>query len=122
MIRILRDALTGFVDCGGTSFFPSRRGTSVRLSRILASVLICIFSTAVDLKVSLAVSITWIGNNSSWIDGGSSANWNPADEPDFDDAAIFNTDNAVQLGSNNTIAGLTLSSSIELDLNGNTLN
>ena len=72
--------------------------------------------------MSRAVNITWIGGNASWIDGGSSANWSPADEPDFDDAAIFNTDNAVQLGSNNTIAGLTLSNSIELDLNANTLN
>ena len=74
------------------------------------------------VKVGRAVNITWVGGDNSWVDGGSTANWSPADEPDFDDVAIFNTNNVVQLGSNNTIAGLTMSNSIELNLNGNTLN
>ena len=77
----------------------------MRLSRILAGVLICIFSDVADVKVSRAVNITWTGGNASWIDGGSTANWSPADEPDSDDVAIFNTDNVVQLGSNNTVSG-----------------
>ena len=40
-----------------------------------------------------------------WVDGGVTANWTPADEPDADDAAIFNTDDTVNLGSNNDIIG-----------------
>src|SRR5262245_53337485 len=60
---------------------------------------------------------TWIGGNSDWVDGGSTANWNPADEPDADDEAIFNTSNAVNLASNNALNGLTLSSGVELKTN-----
>src|SRR5262249_36892488 len=94
----------------------------MRRSRILVGVLICLFSDAVDTKVSRAVNITWVGTNNTWLDGGSTAFWSPADEPDLDDVAIFNTDHAVQLGSGNSIAGLTMSNSIELNLSSNTLN
>lgn len=57
---------------------------------------------------------TWIGGNVDWVDGGSTANWNPADEPDSDDEAIFNTVNTVNLGSNNSVNGLTLSGGIDV--------
>ena len=68
-----------------------------------------------------ALDRTWIGGNVDWLDGGSAANWNPADEPDADDVAIFNTNNAVTLGSNNSIVGLTMSASVELDVSTFTL-
>jgi hypothetical protein len=64
---------------------------------------------------------TWIGGNVDWIEGGSTANWNPADEPDVDDTAIFNTPNTVNLGTNNSVNGLTLSGGIELFTNGQDL-
>lgn len=68
-----------------------------------------------------AVNITWIGGNAQWDDGGSTANWNPADEPDSNDAAIFNTNNAILLGTDNVINGLTMSASFELFLNDHSL-
>ena len=61
-----------------------------------------------------AAARTWIGINNDWIDNGSTANWNPADEPDSDDEAIFNTGNSVNLGSNNSVNGLTMSGGIDL--------
>ncbi|MCA9236751.1 MAG: hypothetical protein KDA44_14850, partial [Planctomycetales bacterium] len=61
-----------------------------------------------------AATRTWIGGNVDWVDGGSAANWSPADEPDSDDDAVFNTANSVSLGSDNVINGLTLSGNIDL--------
>lgn len=66
---------------------------------------------------SQALDRTWIGGNVDWVDAGSTANWNPADEPDSDDRAIFNTANSVNLGSNNSINGLALSGGIDLFTN-----
>ncbi|WP_428307674.1 beta strand repeat-containing protein [Lacipirellula sp.] len=68
-----------------------------------------------------AVNITWIGGNTQWDDGGTTASWNPADEPDSNDAAIFNTNNTITMGTNNVINGLTMSASSELLLNGHAL-
>jgi hypothetical protein len=64
-----------------------------------------------------ALPRTWIGGNVDWVDAGASTNWNPNDEPDSDDEAIFNTANAVNLGSNNAVNGLTLSGGIDLFTN-----
>lgn len=65
-----------------------------------------------------AANVTWTGGNNTWIDGaGNNANWTPADEPDPDDVAIFNTGNTVTMTSNNTVMGLTMSGGIDLDLN-----
>lgn len=61
-----------------------------------------------------ALPRTWIGGNVDWVDAGASTNWNPNDEPDSDDEAIFNTANAVNLGSNNAVNGLTMSGGIDL--------
>jgi hypothetical protein len=62
-----------------------------------------------------AANITWIGGNVDWVDGiASNANWSPADEPDADDTAIFNTANAVNLGGHNAIQALTMSAGIDL--------
>jgi hypothetical protein len=69
-----------------------------------------------------AAQRTWIGGNVDWVDNGSTANWNPADEPDSDDEAIFNTANLVHLGSDNTIMALTMSGGIDLLTNGHQLN
>lgn len=70
----------------------------------------------------------WIGGNGDWVDGVGVGFWTPGnDEPDPDDVAIFNTNNNVDLGSNNEVEGLTLSNSIDLststfflDVNGPT--
>lgn len=72
-----------------------------------------------------AAPVTWIGGNNNWADGGSTAFWSPADEPDSDDEAIFNSANSVSMTSNNLIQALTLSNGIDLatgdrdlDING----
>jgi hypothetical protein len=66
---------------------------------------------------AMSANITWIGGNVDWSDGTGTANWNPADEPDADDTAIFNTANAVNLGSNNSILALTMSGNIDVNTN-----
>jgi len=67
-----------------------------------------------------AAPITWIGGNANW--DSNSANWNPADEPDANDEAIFNTPNTVNLANaNESIQALTLSGGIDLSLNSNSL-
>jgi hypothetical protein len=70
---------------------------------------------------TVAAPRTWIGLNADWVDGGLVTNWNPNDEPDSDDEAIFSTANTVNLGSNNTIQALTMSTGIDLSTNGNDL-
>jgi hypothetical protein len=60
-----------------------------------------------------AANITWTGGDGTWSEGVTTG-WTPVDEPDSNDAAIFNTANAVSLGSNNTVNGLTLSNGIDL--------
>ena len=64
-----------------------------------------------------AATRTWIGGNVDWVDNGSTANWTPADEPDSDDDAIFNTANTINLGSVNTVLSLALSTGISLNTN-----
>ncbi|MEZ5301193.1 MAG: hypothetical protein R3F11_11145 [Verrucomicrobiales bacterium] len=81
-----------------------------RSSAFLIAALACVRAPAADR--------TWIGGDADWLDGGATANWTPADEPDADDVAIFNTANGVNLGSNNSVAGLTLSGAIDLSTNG----
>jgi hypothetical protein len=63
---------------------------------------------------------TWIGGNADWDTDPNK--WNPADEPDDDDTAVFNTPNSVDLAiASQTILELTMSNGILLDLNGNDL-
>ncbi len=63
--------------------------------------LIVIAATAVGFACSAqAAPIEWIGGNTTWSDNTGTGNWTPADEPDPDDEAIFNTPNNVTLGSN----------------------
>ena len=48
-----------------------------------------------------AANITWVGGNGTWNDGpGNSINWNPIDEPDSGDVAIFSTNHLITLGTN----------------------
>lgn len=69
-----------------------------------------------------AANITWIGGSNQWSEGApNNGNWSPADEPDPDDVAIFNSSNGVLLGSNNTVSGLMLSGDAGLMLNGYSL-
>ena len=81
---------------------------------------------AITLAIGLAehataAPITWIGGNANW--DASNANWTPADEPDSNDEAIFNTPNDVNMANaSDTIVALTLSGGIDLDTNGNDLN
>lgn len=78
--------------------------------RVVSALLLCTLSVA----TAEAASVTWIGGNNTWIDNGSTANWNPPDEPDPDDEAIFNTSNVVNMGSHNSISALTMSGGIDL--------
>ena len=71
-----------------------------RLRRSTIVVLALILAWPTPLPASAAPR-TWIGGNVDWVDVGAATNWNPTDEPDADDEAIFNTANAVNLGSNN---------------------
>ncbi len=66
---------------------------------------------------SYGLDRTWIGGNVDWVDAGAATNWNPNDEPDSDDRAIFNTANTVNLGSNNSVNGLAVSGGIDLSVN-----
>jgi hypothetical protein len=84
-----------------------------RLSLAFALLATCSSAPALDR--------TWIGGNVDWVDAGSTANWTPADEPDSDDRAIFNTANTVNLGSNNAVNGLTMSGGIDLNTNNQDL-
>ena len=65
-------------------------------------------------------AITWIGGNANW--DGVITKWNPNDEPDSDDQAIFNAANTVDLANAaESIMALTMSGGIDLLLNGNDL-
>ncbi len=81
---------------------------------LLAAILSFVVAVALG-TIGRTANNTWIGGNADWVDGaGNDANWNPADEPDANDTAVFNTSNTVNLGSNNTINGLTMSGGIDL--------
>jgi hypothetical protein len=70
---------------------------------------------------SPAAPITWIGGNTTWSDNAGAANFLPADEPDPDDEAIFNTPNSVSLATDNSIMALTMSGGIDLATDGHNL-
>lgn len=55
-----------------------------------------------------ADQISWIGGNANW--DATITRWNPNDEPDPDDEAIFNTSHSVNLAnSSESILALTMS-------------
>jgi fibronectin-binding autotransporter adhesin len=86
-------------------------------ARLVIRTLMCALAIALFATPSLALQRTWIGGNVDWVDAGASTNWNPNDEPDADDEAIFNSANSVNLGSNNAVNGLTMSGGIDLFTN-----
>src|SRR5215212_8391403 len=89
---------------------------SNRLTRLVAGLLLILGMAA----AASAANRTWIGGNNDW--DTSNANWNPADEPDVDDVAIFNTPNSVDLvNASEQILGLTMSGGIDLSTNGSYL-
>ena len=76
----------------------------------------------ISVSGSTGAAITWVGGNGEWRDGpANNVNWSPADEPDFDDIAIFNASNNVLLGTANQVAGLQLSNGAKLNLNSHQL-
>ncbi|MGC9450578.1 MAG: hypothetical protein ACP5I4_03955 [Oceanipulchritudo sp.] len=69
---------------------------------------------------AFAATRTWIGGDSPW--DASALKWSPADEPDADDEAVFNTADTVDLANaSEAVQALTMSGGIDLDLNGNDL-
>ncbi|MEM7575986.1 MAG: hypothetical protein AAF328_00810, partial [Planctomycetota bacterium] len=70
---------------------------------------------ATSAPVAHAANRTWIGGNDNW-DGVASGKWNPVDEPDADDTAIFNTPNIVDMTIDNDILELILSGGIDLNV------
>ena len=99
---------------------PLGRNRRIHRHANLAPALACV---AISLGLSAAAHaapIVWIGGNANW--DATNANWNPSDEPDADDEAIFNTPNTVNLANaTDTILALTLSGGIDLNTNGNDL-
>ncbi|HEX5222169.1 MAG TPA: hypothetical protein VFZ59_21625 [Verrucomicrobiae bacterium] len=97
----------------GQSAPPS--SDSHRVVRNIANVLLTVLLIGTVQRVH-AASITWIGGDATW--DASAGRWNPADEPDADDIAIFNTANSVNLAMANAVMGLTLSGGIDLNTGG----
>jgi hypothetical protein len=96
-----------------------RTGKQLR-ARFLGSLLVVCARLLGALAV--AAPVTWIGGSGIWIDGDTNnANWNPADEPDTVDEAIFNTADVVQMGSTNWVHTVTMSGGIDLLTGGHTL-
>jgi hypothetical protein len=95
------------LDQGASLPRATRRARWRRLGGVTSLVL-------ASLPAADAAILTWVGGNNNWIDGESIANWSPADEPDSDDVAVFNTANQVNLGGGNLVAGLTLGAGIDL--------
>jgi hypothetical protein len=90
----------------------------MRQSQDLTNALAAALVVAALANASAAANRTWIGMNNKW--NASNDNWNPADEPDANDAAILNGDFSVALANaDESINGLSLSGSFDLDLAGN---
>lgn len=89
----------------------------LRSCSLLSTLFVLLAATSLS-----AANITWIGGGNQWSEGApNNVNWSPADEPDPDDVAIFNSSNGVLLGSNNAVSGLTLSGDAGLLLNNYSL-
>jgi len=89
---------------------------------------VCLLFLVWNVSLVNAQDRFWIGGNGDWSDGVGFGFFSPLnDEPEPDEVAVFNTNNTVDLGSDNEVAGLTLSNSIDLstssfflDVNGPT--
>jgi hypothetical protein len=79
-----------------------------------------VLSSVVLVNPTRAANRTWVGGNNDW--NASTANWSPADEPDADDTAIFNSVVSVDLANaDEVIDELDVFGGADLDLNGNDL-
>src|SRR3954452_20947267 len=103
-----------------TQNHPSRTNRSkspAALNRALPAAAFLLATTAAWHHAHAVGTVTWIGGNGTWSDT-ITTGWSGADEPDFDDTALFNTASTISLGTNNSVSGLTVSASADLDLNG----
>jgi hypothetical protein len=96
--------------------FYSMKGISLKTLSWGVLRLVFVLMSVLTFSTTYAANITWIGGDGTWTEG-VTAGWNPVDEPDSDDVAIFNTNNAVSLASTNTVIGLTLSGGIDFFTN-----
>jgi hypothetical protein len=96
-----------------------RAGHSFKLDALL----IVLALTVVLSLPAQAVNVTWIGVGAEWIDNAGDANWSPADEPDTNDTAIFNSSSGgvVRMGTSNSILAMTLSNGAGVLTNGHDL-
>lgn len=79
-----------------------------------------VFATAVVDPICRAAPRTWVGGNNNW--DSTTANWSPADEPDSNDDAVFNTPNFVTMTINQTLEGLSLSNGASVSTSTQSLN
>ncbi len=86
------------------------------LTRLVTLAILALAATSAP-----AATITWTGVNGIWTNNALPLQWNPADEPDADDTARFNTNVDVTLGSPNEIAGLVMSGGAFLNTDGHGL-
>ncbi len=74
----------------------------------LRPVLVPVFlGTFLFANTTRSATRTWIGGNNNW--DIQSSNWSPADEPDSNDDAVFNSPDFVTMTINQTLEGITLS-------------
>ncbi len=81
---------------------------------------VMLVSTVAIGDSTLAATRTWIGGNNNW--DILAANWTPADEPDSNDDAVFNTSNFVTMTINQLVEGVTLSGGASLSTGTQFLN
>lgn len=71
-------------------------------------------------EAAQAATRTWVGGNGNW--DSSTANWSPADEPDSNDDAVFNTPDFVTMTISQLVEGVTLSNGASLSTGTQFLN
>ncbi|GEM_PF-5383847 len=101
---------------GGRRFCGSTCGKPWRSTRSRLAVITTVFLAFAATGFVRAADRTWIGGNANW--DSAVGRWSPADEPDPDDVAIFNTSDVVNLAMDNSVLGLTLSGGIDLNTSG----
>jgi hypothetical protein len=103
---------------GGQSPFAMK--SSMQDPNTIAASVAAALLAVVLASPGAAATRTYVGGNNNW--GTSGLNWSDGDEPDHDDVAIFNSNVSVDLvNASESINGLTISASADLDLNGNDL-
>ena len=85
---------------------------------LLAAIVLVYLCTVTHL--GHAATRTWVGGNNNW--DSSTANWSPADEPDSNDDAVFNSPDFVTMTINQLVEGVTLSGGASLSTGTQFLN